>query len=174
MKKLECYHGTSKKNWEKIKRENKFKKSDKGWFGTGAYFYLGSPIMAHHWCDKKYGSEKYSILKVCIGIDENFIFDIRDPLGRDNIFFQEIRKLLIMKLEIDRIVLEEKRKYFENIVLNLINKEYNKKLVMANSFTYDNNKYGSIGVASRVPNGTEICVFDTNIIPINEVKEYDE
>jgi hypothetical protein len=173
--KINCFHGTIDRCWKKIQKENKFSITDNGWFGNGIYFYMNDLKMARFWCKKKLSNAIYSILNIVIEIDEKFIFDVRDPYGKDAKLFHRERANIIKKLKYDinstSIRLDGSYKNIDNMILNIICRIRNKKLVLANSFTYDDNKYDAIKYISRIPNATEVCIIDSAIININEVIE---
>lgn len=60
----------------------------------------------------------------------------------------------------------DSRKNFDNVVFNYISKNLKKQIIIGNSFTYD-----EYNIPSRVPNGIEICIIDTRIIVLKDLKE---
>lgn len=158
------YHATSKQSAESI-FENNFKFSKSGWFGTGVYFYLDSIELAKHWLEKKDFSEK-QIIKATIKVESEFVLDVRDPYSTDVFLFHQVREK-IKKFIINKDVgVKTEQKNFDNATFNYIIKKKYKKMIIGNSFTYDNDK---IVCYSRVPNGTEMCVSALEIIEDKEV-----
>lgn len=158
------YHATSNEAAQNILKTN-FYFTKKGWFGTGAYFYLDSIKLAEHWLEKKKFENK-QIIKVQIEVEKEFILDVRNPYSEDCIFFHKMREIVKKNIINNSINLNTSQRNFDNSVFNFIIKRAMKKLIIGNSFTYDNDE---IICFSRVPNGTELCVSDLDIIKKKEV-----
>lgn len=158
------YHATSKQFAESI-FENNFEFSKKGWFGTGVYFYLDSIELAKHWLEKKGFSEK-QIIKATIKVEPEFILDVRNPYSSDVFLFHRIREKIKKSIINKDIGVKTKQKNFDNATFNYIFRKKYKKMIIGNSFTYDNDE---IVCYSIVPNGTEICVGALEIIENKEV-----
>jgi hypothetical protein len=164
MKELLCYHGTSQENWNKIRKEGRFRKTANGWFGTGVYFYLGNPDMAIFWCRKRYPDKKKAVLRILLSFDEDEILDIRDPNSKDSrLCYRELNNYTT-QLENKIVDVRGKQSKLDSIILDYMCKKYHKKAIIANSITL--NKY-----FTRIPNGTEVCVIDENLIPMEELEE---
>lgn len=153
------YHATSKQNSRKIFKYN-FKFCKNGWFGTGVYFYLDKIKMAEHWLEKK-GFPDKQIIKALIEVESKFVLDVRDPNSEDSDLFHEVRKYIIESIENGSLQLETTQKNLDNTVFNMIMQEDDIKMVIGNSFTYDNDVFGYV---SRIPNATELCVGNLDII----------
>lgn len=155
------YHGTTKSAYNGIRMRG-FQHCRTGWFGVGAYFYKDSEALAIDWA---YSKHLFSLKKVSIKVEVNVedakIFDLRNPGSDDSNFFHEYRKEIIEKIKQGNIRYnfgDEKK--FDNLIIEMIKKEETKEVVIANSFTYDDS------FPSRVPNGTEICVSNNQLIRI--------
>lgn len=163
------YHGTSEKAAEYIIRED-FRPTIEGWFGTGVYFYLDNIDLAKDWIKKKKFNNK-KIIEALIEVEERFILDVRDPNNQDSLFFHKMRKMIKENIIKKKMELKTSTKNLDSVVFDLIIKKKNKKLIIGNSFTYDNDKTPCY---SRIANGTELCVSDLEIIRKKEVIGYDE
>jgi len=168
---LTCYHGTSLENWEKIKNTGEFHPSANGWFGTGVYWYLDSYEMAVFWARKKFNYRKRIILQYRLDVDEEHILDLRDPYGDDCRLFHNRRNMMLKLMETLTFYSPDTGRKIDNTVLNILSRRFVMKAAIANSFTYDNNKGKRIQSISRIPNGTEICIYQPDLIAISEVKE---
>lgn len=157
------YHATSRQNAKKIFKYN-FRFCENGWFGRGVYFYLDNIKMAEHWLEKKGISDK-QIIKATIEVESEFVLDVRDPNSKDSTFFHETREYIIELIENKSLKLKTDQKNLDNTIFNIIMQDNDIKMIIGNSFTYDN---GRIGYFSRVPNGTELCVGDLDIIKNKE------
>lgn len=157
------YHATSKQNSEKIFKYN-FKFCKNGWFGTGVYFYLDKIKMAEHWLEKK-GFPDKQIIKAIIEVESKFVLDVRDPNSKDSDLFHEIRKYIIELIKNGMLQLKTTQKNLDNTVFNTIMQDEDIKLIIGNSFTYDNDEVSYI---SKVPNATELCIGNLDIIKDKE------
>lgn len=160
---LKGHHGTNKKNFEEIKLKG-FKITENGWFGSGVYFFNNDIDMALKWSKKKYDFNNI-VIEITLNIKGKYIFDVRDPKSNDNKNFHKIREQMITQIKNKKIDVETSRKNFDNTVFNYIVKKFKKKVVLANSFSYD------CDISSRIPNGSEICIVDRSIIILKNLKE---
>lgn len=165
MENLIGFHGTSEESGKKIIGTKIFEPSNNGWFGNGSYFYKDDIAMASKWCKKRHENKKTMIIKVeIIPNTQDSILDVRNSEGHS--FFHQKRDQLMMLIKNNSLAYNPKKQEFDNLVFNMIHKQYNKEIVIAYSFTYDSKKKE---FNSRIPNGTEICVFNNNLISIKEV-----
>lgn len=155
--KLIGFHGTAKDNIYSI-IENGINQSKNGWFGTGAYFFLEDKELCLRWAKRKYYNKKCVALKVEINVEDEYVLDTR--IEEDRKLFHEERIKLIKNHRENNTEFTTDTKEFDNIVCNYISVKYNIKLIIANSFTFDFPKEFN----SRIPNGTELCVFDNSIL----------
>lgn len=144
---ITAYHGTCLDNIQSIK-QNDLKESNKGWFGTGIYFYEDSYNMAFKWAERK--SKKPTVLTASIEVEEEKIFDLTDPRSDHAEAFHDLRETKFAQF---------KGKYkdqLDNIVINAMHKLWEFHVVrgVSHSFAgYDTNRLGS-----NVPNGIEVVV----------------
>ena len=164
MLELRGFHGTNKFSFKKIKEEG-FNICKNGWFGSGIYFYKDSVENALKWSKKKY-KDNNCVIEINLKIEDKFVFDVTNGNGKDVEIFHKIRKDLIERILKKDILVSTSEKNFDNGIFNYISRKLKKQIVVANSFTYDEYE-----IPSRVPNGIEICIIDTRIIALKDLKE---
>ncbi|CDA08283.1 hypothetical protein CJ209_12000 [Fusobacterium nucleatum] len=164
MLELRGFHGTNKFSFKKIKEEG-FNICKNGWFGSGVYFYKDSVENALKWSKKKY-KDNNCVIEINLKIEDKFVFDVTDANKKDVEIFHKIRKELIEQMQKVGNLAIDSRKNFDNVVFNYISKNLKKQIIIGNSFTYD-----EYNIPSRVPNGIEICIIDTRIIALKDLKE---
>lgn len=160
------YHGTTKSAYKGIRMRG-FQHCRTGWFGVGAYFYKDNEILAIDWAYSKYSSSYSKVsIKVEINIEDTKVFDLRNPGSDDSNFFHKFRKKIIEKIKQGNLRYNfGDEKGFDNFIIEMIKKEKTKEVVIANSFTYDDS------FPSRIPNGTEICISNNQLIKIIKYKD---
>ena len=164
MVELQGFHGTDKFSFEQIKKFG-FKTCEKGWFGSGVYFYKDSVENAFKWSKKKY-EDNNCVIEIKLKIEDKFVFNVTDANGEDSKTFHKIRKVLIEQMKKTGNLATVSNKNFDNTVFNYISKNLKKQVVVGNSFTYDEYK-----IPSRIPNGVEICIMENRIIVLKDLKE---
>ncbi|WP_338938940.1 hypothetical protein LDK20_00385 [Fusobacterium nucleatum] len=164
MVELQGFHGTDKFSFEQIKKFG-FRTCEKGWFGSGVYFYKDSVENAFKWSKKKY-EDNNCVIEINLKIEDKFVFDVTDVNGEDSKTFHKIRKGLIEQMKKTGNLATVSNKNFDNTVFNYISKNLKKQVVVGNSFTYDEYK-----IPSRIPNGVEICIMENRIIVLKDLKE---
>ena len=167
MLELRGFHGTNKFSFKKIKEEG-FNICKNGWFGSGVYFYKDSVENALKWSKKKY-KDNNCVIEINLKIEDKFVFDVTNGNGKDVEIFHKIRKDLIERIPKKDILVSTSEKNFDNGIFNYISRKLKKQVVVANSFTYDEYE-----IPSRVPNGVEICIIDTRIIVLKDLKEVEK
>ena len=167
MLELRGFHGTNKFSFKKIKEEG-FNICKNGWFGSGIYFYKDSVENALKWSKKKY-KDNNCVIEINLKIEDKFVFDVTNGNGKDVEIFHKIRKDLIERIPKKDILVSTSEKNFDNGIFNYISRKLKKQVVVANSFTYDEYE-----IPSRVPNGVEICIIDTRIIVLKDLKEVEK
>ena len=167
MLELRGFHGTNKFSFKKIKEEG-FNICKNGWFGSGVYFYKDSVENALKWSKKKY-KDNNCVIEINLKIEDKFVFDVTNGNGKDVEIFHKIRKDLIERIPKKDILVSTSEKNFDNGIFNYISRKLKKQIVVANSFTYDEYE-----IPSRVPNGVEICIIDTRIIVLKDLKEVEK
>lgn len=167
MLELRGFHGTNKFSFKKIKEEG-FNICKNGWFGSGVYFYKDSVENALKWSKKKY-KDNNCVIEINLKIEDKFVFDVTDANKKDVEIFHKIRKDLIERIPKKDILVSTSEKNFDNGIFNYISRKLKKQVVVANSFTYDEYE-----IPSRVPNSVEICIIDTRIIVLKDLKEVEK
>ena len=167
MVELQGFHGTNKFSFEQIKKFG-FRTCEKGWFGSGVYFYKDSVENAFKWSKKKY-EDNNCVIEINLKIEDKFVFDVTDANGKDSKKFHEIRKNLIEQMKNTANSVTVSNKNFDNAVFNYISKNLKKQVVVANSFTYDEYE-----IQTRIPNGVEICIMEKRIIVLKDLKEVEK
>lgn len=147
------FHGTSIEKLYSIKIDG-INSSKNGWFGTGSYFFLEDKELCLKWAKRKYPNKKCIAIKVEIDIDDEYILDTR--LEEHRKFFHLFRDTIAQSIINGSMKYENTSQHFDNFIFDLINKNLGIKLVIANSFTFDYPKEFN----SRIPNGTELCLFE--------------
>ena len=160
MLELRGFHGTNKFSLKKIKEEG-FNICKNGWFGSGVYFYKDSV--------EKWYEDNNCVIEINLKIEDKFVFDVTNGNGKDVEIFHKIRKDLIERIPKKDILVSTSEKNFDNGIFNYISRKLKKQVVVANSFTYDEYE-----IPSRVPNGVEICIIDTRIIVLKDLKEVEK
>lgn len=85
----EGFHGTSRENAERIQKEGEFKVSDKGWLGTGIYFFCnggsrGGFDNARRWVEQVKKLCKWVVFRATIRCEN--IIDLVDDVGHKKLF----------------------------------------------------------------------------------------
>lgn len=150
---LTGYHGTDEKNLESIRQQG-INNSDKGWFGTGSYFYKDSFDMALKWAKKNHANA--IVIVADIHVDEDKILDLTDPSGDHARSFHDIREEMFSKF---------KGKYkdqLDNIVINTMHEIWKFNVVKGISHSFESFDKRKLG--SNIPNGVEIVVRNKECI----------
>lgn len=166
------YHGTSESFAVRIDKGNftiDFRKI--GWLGSGVYFFQEDLEIAKYWAIRKFRSRGTSIglLRTEIKMSKEQVFDVTDPLGDHNKYYQAIRKTFVER-EIKKHGINIRAKNQDDLdgkVYNMICTKDGFKLVRGCTITPDDNDREH-KLIPRTPNGVEMCLRDVNFITQKE------
>lgn len=155
------YHGTSEERALKIIETNFIINNKKvGWLGTGIYLFDNNKKMAEYWAKDKKKYKLPGVIKCEFALKKEEIFDSRLPESDENVYFFKVREMLKDEYLKRKKSSGNAKKDFDGIVYNFICKNGPFKVVIANTYTYDDYDRKQGIPFSRVPNATELCVKD--------------
>lgn len=160
------FHGTSVDNAKKIMSSN-FKMRKAVWFGMGVYFFKDTDRLAKMWAQKKFKNSS-AVLKSDIEVEAKYTFDLTNPNNDDTQFFHEVRKKKIL----EGIKIKGDNFRFDTFVIEFIHQKMGIDVFLAHTYTYeefDENKNKAQRTKSRIPNGIEIIVKNTELIKNKKV-----
>ncbi|PEV10269.1 hypothetical protein CN418_22825 [Bacillus thuringiensis] len=166
-----AYHGTDKQIATNIISSD-FRHNNKvGWLGTGIYFFNENENMAYKWADTKKRCTTPTVLRCEISLPDGKIFDTTMPGSEHNEKFHMYRNILKMQLKSrNRSIKARDQEDFDGKTYNFICQREGYELVKAHTYTYDadDSDFGN----SRVPNGTELCLRNTEFIVSKQEIKY--
>ncbi|GEM_PF-1909268 len=162
MKSYQGYHGTSKASADSIDKGNfKIDFQKFGWLGSGIYFFQSNSELADYWSQRKFASKglETALFEVLISIPAKRVFDVSDPLGEDNKYYQAVRKKFIeQEVQKRGIRLTVKnREELDGKAYNLICIKDRYELVRGVTITPDDQDR-THGLHPHTPNGVELCL----------------
>lgn len=167
-----AYHGTSKQIATNIIDSDFHHNNKVGWLGTGIYFFNENQAMAYNWADTKKRFERPTVLCCELSLPDDKVFDATVPDSEHNQMFHMYRNLLKMQLKSrNKFVKARNQEDFDGKTYNIICKQEGYELVKAYTYTYDQAD-SDFGINSRVPNGTELCLRNTEFIVSKKEIDY--
>ncbi|MFD0619674.1 hypothetical protein ACFQZR_19580 [Paenibacillus sp. GCM10027629] len=166
------YHGTSNSAAEQIDKGNFRVTHDRaGWLGSGVYFYQENIENAKYWAKRKFVNKGRlgGLLRVELILPKELVFDVTDPLGESNKFYQAVRKRFVED-EIKKNKLTVKVSNQDDLdgkVFNLICIKNGYRMVRGCTITPDDNDR-EYRLQPHTPNGVELCLRDTRYISTKE------
>jgi len=153
------YHGTSERNAKNI-LSNGFKKSDKGWLGSGVYLFENNDRLALFFAMNVKSFKNPAVLKCFIRIDESELLDLTDPNKTGCLEFHETRLDFMKSLKKAQFDVTIDKKKFDSIIIDILCETKGYHIVRKHTYT-GNIIDRQCQIFSFVPNGTELCVKDT-------------
>ncbi|WP_339285488.1 hypothetical protein [Paenibacillus sp. FSL R5-0486] len=174
---FEGYHGTSESAAVKIEKGNfNIDYNRIGWLGNGVYFFQEDIEMANYWATRKFKNKGISVglFRVELAMLKRQVFDVTDPLGEHNKYYQGIRKRFVEN-EIKKHGINVKAKNQDDLdgkVYNMICIKDRYKLVRGCTITPDDNDREH-KLIPHTPNGVELCLRDVQLITLKEKISFD-
>lgn len=163
------YHGTGIRAVRAISKYG-LKPSKSDWLGGGIYLYENDYEMAYKWAKSR--NKNVAVYECLIDIEDDKLFDVSCPTGNDCKIFHKTRLKIIEKAQETGVLLEEGVRVFDEKVFNLLYERFKFDLIKANMVSIFPDK--GFRTFTRISNGTELCLKDSNRIKemiINTGKE---